>query len=239
MDGIPRGSRDRGDLPVHATRRRGPSRPTNQDKSVKDEVKTLGAPTLVRMQRDMAILRAFESMLNEIKLKGAYNGLAYDHKGPAHLSIGQESEAVGQCLLLDVDDHIYGSHRSHSEILAKGLSAIEKLDDATLMKIMEGYFGGQALKIVQAGASGSVKDLAVDFLLYGTLAEIFGREPGFNKGMGGSMHAFFTPFGVYPNNAIVGGSGDISVGGAWFKRINHKKGIVICNIGDASLGCGP
>jgi 2-oxoisovalerate dehydrogenase E1 component len=53
------------------------------------------------------------------------------------------------------------------------------------------------------------------------------------------MHAFFNPFGVYPNNAIVGGSGDISVGAALYKKINRKPGIVVCNIGDASMGCGP
>ena len=93
--------------------------------------------------------------------------------------------------------------------------------------------------VVEGDAEGSVKDLAVDFLLYGTLAEIFGRETGFNKGMGGSMHAFFTPFGVYPNNAIVGGSADIAVGAALFKHINRKPGIVIANIGDASANCGP
>ena len=38
-----------------------------------------------------------------------------------------------------------------------------------------------------------------------------------------------------PNNAIVGGSGDIAVGGALFKRINRRPGIVIANIGDASI----
>ncbi len=86
---------------------------------------------------------------------------------------------------------------------------------------------------------GNVKELAINFLLYGALAEIFARENGFNKGLGGSMHAFFTPFGVYPNNAIVGGSGDISVGAALYKKINRKPGIVVCNIGDASMGCGP
>ena len=53
------------------------------------------------------------------------------------------------------------------------------------------------------------------------------------------MHAFFPPFGAYPNNAIVGGSADISVGAALFKKVNHKPGLVICNIGDASAGCGP
>ena len=75
-------------------------------------------------------------------------------------------------------------------------------------------------------------------MLYGTLAEIFARETGFNKGLGGSMHAFFPPFGIYPNNAIVGGSGDIAVGAALFKHVNRKPGIVIANIGDASMGCG-
>ncbi len=62
---------------------------------------------------------------------------------------------------------------------------------------------------------------------------------GFNKGMGGSMHAFFPPFGIMPNNAIVGGSADIATGSALFKRVNRKPGIVIANIGDASMGCGP
>ena len=104
---------------------------------------------------------------------------------------------------------------------------------------MEGYFDGQCLRVVEKDAQGSVKDLAIDYLLYGALAEIFGRETGFNKGLGGSMHAFFPPFGIYPNNAIVGGSGDISVGAALFKHVNRKPGIVISNIGDASLGCGP
>ena len=53
------------------------------------------------------------------------------------------------------------------------------------------------------------------------------------------MHAFFAPFGIYPNNAIVGGSGSIAPGAALFKRVNRKPGIVVANIGDASFGCGP
>jgi 2-oxoisovalerate dehydrogenase E1 component len=214
--------------------------PVNQyNKTVKEEVKQFGKDELKRIQRDMVIIRGFETMLNEVKLQGAYKGIAYNHRGPAHLSIGQESAAVGQAYLLDVDDHIYGSHRSHGEILAKSLSAIQKLDDESLLKIMKTFFGGACLRVVEKGFTGSVKELAVDFLLYGALAEIFGRDAGFNRGMGGSMHAFFTPFGVYPNNAIVGGSGDISVGAALFKKVNRRPGMVVCNIGDASAACGP
>jgi 2-oxoisovalerate dehydrogenase E1 component len=187
----------------------------------------------------MVIIREFENMLNLIKTTNEYKGISYNHPGPAHLSIGQEASAVGMAYNLDIDDFIFGSHRSHGEILAKGLSAIHKLDDETLYTIMKTYFRGGALKVVEKGYMGSVKELAKHFLLYGALAEIFARENGFNKGLGGSMHAFFTPFGIYPNNAIVGGSGDISVGAALYKKINRKPGIVVCNIGDASMGCGP
>lgn len=206
---------------------------------LKKEAEKYGKETLLRVYRDMAVIREFETMLNTIKTQGVYQGIQYDHMGPAHLSIGQESTVVGQSLTLGVDDFIFGSHRSHGEIIAKCLSAAAKLPEQQLTSIMETYMGGAPLRVVQKGHKGSLQDLAVDYSLYGTLAEIFGRENGFNKGMGGSMHAFFAPFGSMPNNAIVGGSADISVGAALFKRINRKPGIVIANIGDGSSGCGP
>lgn len=206
---------------------------------VAQELKRLGRDALIGIYEDMLLIREFESMLHAIKTEGAYNGIAYDHKGPAHLSIGQEAAAVGQAFHLTVDDHIFGSHRSHGEILAKGMSAIRKLDENALLKIMREFLGGECLSIIEKGHSGSVRDLAIKFLAYGSLAEIFGRRPGFNRGLGGSMHAFFTPFGVYPNNALVGGSADIAAGAALFKKVNRRKGIVIANIGDASMGCGP
>ncbi|HPM87773.1 MAG TPA: thiamine pyrophosphate-dependent enzyme [Bacteroidales bacterium] len=214
--------------------------PVNQyNKTIGEEKKNYTASDLIRIYRDMVIIREFETMLNLIKTKNEYNGISYNHPGPAHLSIGQEASAVGMAYNLGVDDYIFGSHRSHGEILAKGLSAINKLDEDTLYSIMNNYFGGKTLKVVEKGFQGDIKELAINFLLYGALAEIFARENGFNKGLGGSMHAFFTPFGIYPNNAIVGGSGDISVGAALYKKINRKKGIVVCNIGDASTACGP
>jgi 2-oxoisovalerate dehydrogenase E1 component len=205
----------------------------------KKEEKKYGKKRLLKVYQDMVFIREFETMLNNIKQQGEYRGVAYDHKGPAHLSIGQESASVGQCLLLERDDFIFGSHRSHGEILAKCFSAVDKLDDAAVEEIMKSYLDGRILSVVEKEHRGDLRSLALDFILYGTLAEIFGRETGFNKGLGGSMHAFFAPLGSMPNNAIVGGSGDIAVGSALFKRINRRPGIVIANIGDASSGCGP
>ena len=213
-------------------------------KSPKDEVaeKAFSKNDLMRVYRDMRVIREFESMLYSIKTTNAYNGLEYNNPGPAHLSMGQEAAAVGQAYLLTPDDFIFGSHRSHGEILAKGLSAISFLDDKNLLAIMENFLGGAAWKVVEGankGADKPMKELACDFLIYGALAEIFAKETGFHKGLGGSMHAFFLPFGIYPNNAIVGGSGDISVGAALYKKINRKPGVVVCNIGDGALGRGP
>lgn len=214
--------------------------PVNQyQKSIAEEKGNFSKSDFLRIYHDMVVIREFETMLNLIKTTGEYNGIPYDHPGPAHLSAGQEAAAVGMAYTLTVEDFIFGSHRSHGEILAKGLSAIQKLDDAALMKVMESFFGGEILKIVKKGFDGTVKELGRRFLIYGTLAEIFARETGFNKGLGGSMHAFFTPFGVYPNNAIVGGSGDIAVGAALYKKVNRKPGMVVANIGDASMACGP
>ncbi len=236
--------------------------PVNQyQKSVQEECvgdSAITPATCLRIYRDMVVIREFETMLDNIKKLGAYQGIEYNHAGPAHLSIGQEGAAVGEAVYLTVEDHIFGSHRSHGEIIAKGLRAVQDLTGNDLMPIMENYFDGHALRTVQAHeadwtplsiatkgkkkpafATSEEEELGVDFLLYGLLAEVFGRENGFNKGMGGSMHAFCLPFGVYPANAIVGGSADIATGAALFKKIRRKDSIVVANIGDASTACGP
>ena len=210
------------------------------NKTIAEERGRYSDDDLVRIYRDITVLREFESMLNQIKTQGLYNGIETTYPGPAHLSIGQEAACVGQAYLLDQNDFTFGSHRSHSEILAKALSCINKLSEQELMTIMEGFLGGSALRATEKlGPVSDVKELAIRFILYGTLSEIFARDTGFHKGMGGSMHAFFLPFGIYPNNAIVGGSAAISTGAALFKKINNKQGIVVCNSGDGSMARGP
>lgn len=209
-------------------------------KTVKDEKNNFTKEEFLNIYRDMWVVREFETMLNQFKTAGQYEGVEYNYPGPAHLGIGQEAAYVGQAFVLDNEDFIFGSHRSHGEILAKGMSAIEKLSEEELLNIMKSFFGGETYKVVEKHTKyEKVKDMAREFLIYGMIAETWGRETGFNKGLGGSMHAFFTPFGVYPNNAIVGGSAPIATGAALYKRVNQKPGMVVCNIGDGSLGCGP
>lgn len=203
------------------------------------EIATRGRETLVTALRDMMVVREFEGMLAAFKATGSYRGITYAYKGPAHLSIGQEAAAVGSALALDPADHIFGSHRSHGEFLAKGLAAVARLPQDALDRILAAHDHGRLRDTVAETFGREGRALAEDFLLFGFLAEIFMRENGFNGGMGGSMHAFFPPFGCYPNNAIVGASAGIAAGAALRRRLARDGGITVAHVGDGASGCGP
>jgi 2-oxoisovalerate dehydrogenase E1 component len=204
------------------------------------ERKKYGDEALERIGRDMLLVREFELMLNDIKKQGSYLGVEYAHMGPAHLSIGQEATAVGQSFTLGAVDKLFGSHRSHGEVIAKGLSAIVKSSPDALAQAMEGWSEGAIWNVVKNRlADGDAEQQAINFLMYGMTAETFGRRTGFNRGLGGSMHAFFPPFGIFPNNAIVGGSAPLATGAALYNRLRAQPGIVVASIGDASTGTGP
>jgi 2-oxoisovalerate dehydrogenase E1 component len=185
------------------------------DRTLEQELGNYSTADFLQIWQDMCAIREFETILNEIKTKGAYKSVAYNHAGPAHLSIGQEAAAVGMAFSLSPEDFIFGSHRSHGEILAKGFSSIRKLTESQLSNIFESYRDGAMLRPVENTFQGSTREIALRAFIYGAYCEIFARDTGFNRGLGGSMHAFFPPFGIYPNNAVV------------------------CNIGDASFSCGP
>ncbi len=210
------------------------------DKTVADEKDNFSKEDFLGMYADMVAIREFESMLMDIKKKGEYNGKKFTYPGPSHLGLGEEATAVGQAYELGVDDFIFGTHRSHHEVIAKAMSAIKKLSDEELTNIMENYHEGAVYAVVKKYSEAkTVKDLAKDYFMYGLMCELFAKDMGFSRGLGGSMHAFFLPFGIYPNNAIVGGAGPIATGVALFKKCNKKPGIVIANAGDGAAGRGP
>lgn len=204
------------------------------------ETSLYGTDAIRRIGRDMILVREFELMLNAIKREGAYLGVKYNHAGPAHLSIGQEATAVGQAYSLGVIDKVFGSHRSHGEVVAKGLSAIAKSDADSLNPALQSWSNGAIWDVVQERLSDDdFEEQAINYLMYGMTAETFGRRTGFNRGLGGSMHAFFPPLGIFPNNAIVGGSAPLATGAALHNRLRGEPGIVVASIGDASTGTGP
>lgn len=70
----------------------------------------------------------------------------------------------------------------------------------------------------------------------GLIAEVMGKKNGCSKGFGGSQHLFKK--NRYYGNGIQGGMAPVSVGNALSKKINSEPGIIICFIGDGTLGEG-
>ena len=143
--------------------------PVNQYKSdFKKETNLYGTEKLKRIWYDMVVIREFETMLHNFKTQGVYNGIEYNHKGPAHLSLGQEASAVGECVNLTTDDFIFGSHRSHGEILAKCYSSLWQLTqnaegEKKLEAIMKNFLEGETLAMAEKIPYKDLCDLAENF----------------------------------------------------------------------------
>src|SRR5271170_6752360 len=68
---------------------------------------------VARLYKKMSLIRRFELRLAEIYHTDAV-------KSPVHLSVGQESIAVGVCDPLEKDDLVSNTYRCHATYIAKG-----------------------------------------------------------------------------------------------------------------------
>jgi pyruvate dehydrogenase E1 component alpha subunit len=78
------------------------------------------------------------------------------------------------------------------------------------------------------------KGAAVDRMF----AELLGREAGYCRGKGGSMHIADQERGNLGANAIVGGSAGIATGAAMSARWRGTDQVAVCFFGDGALGQG-
>jgi pyruvate dehydrogenase E1 component alpha subunit len=70
------------------------------------------------------------------------------------------------------------------------------------------------------------------------MAEILGREAGYCRGKGGSMHITAMEHGMLGADAIVAGSTAIAVGAAHGLRVKGEDGVVLCFFGDGASNQG-
>jgi pyruvate dehydrogenase E1 component alpha subunit len=69
-------------------------------------------------------------------------------------------------------------------------------------------------------------------------AELLGKEAGYCRGKGGSMHIADPDSGNLGANAIVGGSAGIATGAAMSAKMRGTDQVVVCFFGDGALGQG-
>ena len=70
------------------------------------------------------------------------------------------------------------------------------------------------------------------------MAEIIGREDGYCRGRGGSMHITAIDQGMLGADAIVAGSSAIAVGAAHGLRLQGRDSVVVCFFGDGASNQG-
>ncbi len=69
-------------------------------------------------------------------------------------------------------------------------------------------------------------------------AELLGKEVGYCKGKGGSMHIADPDSGNLGANAIVGGSAGIATGAAFSAKMRQSNQVAVCFFGEGALGQG-
>lgn len=145
---------------------------------------------LLTHYKEMRRIRTFEDRVGELYLRGESAG------SMLHLSIGEESAAVGVSTAMQEGDTFTTHHRGHGIFLARGA-------DPNRM-----------------------------------MAEIGGKESGYCRGKGGSMHIADMTLGHLGANAIVGGGIPAVVGAALVAKRRKTGAVSIAFFGDGAMQQG-
>jgi len=190
---------------------------------------TLTPAEAAALLEDMLVIRELEEMIVKLRA-GAYAPLpGFNYRGPTHVSVGQEGTAAGACAALQLADNITSTHRGHGESLAKGTVALRQMSDEQLRR---------RVPKCQATRHADLLEAALEEHLYRTLCELFGKDDGYCRGRGGSMHIADFSVGHLGANAIVGAGVPIATGAALANRYLARGNVVCCFAGDGAYANG-
>jgi 2-oxoisovalerate dehydrogenase E1 component len=190
---------------------------------------TITAEEAVAILEDMLVIRELEEMIVKLR-SGAYEPIRdFNYRGPTHVSVGQEGTAAGACAALRLADNITSTHRGHGESLAKGTVAIRQMTEEQLRKRVPRCGAQTRAELVEA---------ALEEHVYRTICELFGKDDGYCRGRGGSMHIADFTVGHLGANAIVGGGVPIATGAALANRYLQRGNVVCCFAGDGAYANG-
>jgi len=193
------------------------------------KAKTLTSEEAVLILEDMLVIRELEEMIVKLR-SGAYDPIReFNYRGPTHVSVGQEGTAAGACSALQLIDNITSTHRGHGESLAKGTVAIRQMNEEQLRKRVPNCKATKHEDLVEA---------ALEEHVYRTICELFGKDDGYCRGRGGSMHIADFTVGHLGANAIVGGGVPIATGAAMANRYLQRGNVVCCFAGDGAYANG-
>mgnify|MGYP000557166348 CR=1 FL=1 len=141
-------------------------------------------------------------------LKNMLNTMLLIRKTEQHLALGRKNGMIGGPVHLGAGQ----------EAIAVGISQNLKKTDRV--------FGAHR-------SHSHLLALNPDF--YRLFAEVLGKETGFSKGMGGSMHLYDQPNGFYGSVPIVAGTVSLAVGAAMAAKMQKTDDIGAVYIGDGAI----
>ncbi|MGA2481002.1 MAG: dehydrogenase E1 component subunit alpha/beta [Spirochaetia bacterium] len=188
----------------------------------------------LRLFRAMMLHRNVEYMVRDLDVKRFVPYEGYEYRGTSHLSVGQEAAAVGAMSMLRCEDYITSTHRGHGHCVNKGLFALQEMDEASLKRFTKDAEKNEfPIKDYK-----DLREAAIDYHVYRTMAELLGKQAGYCKGRGGGMHIADFSVGNLGANAIVGGSFAIATGAAFASDHLGEGRVVVCCIGDGAMNNG-
>lgn len=129
------------------------------------------------------------------------------------------------------------------------LRAMELFEEKLIRGSVHPYIGMEAIAVGTCAAlrpddfitsthRGHGHCIAKGLELKRMMAEIIGREDGYCRGRGGSMHITAIDKGMLGADAIVAGSSAIAVGAAYGLRLQGRDSVVVCFFGDGAANQG-
>jgi TPP-dependent pyruvate/acetoin dehydrogenase alpha subunit len=135
------------------------------------------------------------------------------------------------------------------QIRAFELRAMELFEEKLIRGSVHPYIGMEAIAVGVCAAlrpddfitsthRGHGHCIAKGLDLGRMMAEIIGREGGYCRGRGGSMHITAIEQGMLGADAIVGGSSALAVGAAHGLKLQGSDNVVVCFFGDGASNQG-
>jgi pyruvate dehydrogenase E1 component alpha subunit len=123
----------------------------------------------------------------------------------------------------------------YTRALMPGLAHLYIGEEAIAVGVCEALNGDDYVTSTHRGHGHCLAKGATPDLMF---AELLGKEAGYCKGKGGSMHIADPGTGNMGANAIVGGSAGIATGAAYASKYLKNGRVAICFFGEGALGQG-
>ena len=123
----------------------------------------------------------------------------------------------------------------YTRALMPGLAHLYIGEEAIAVGVCEGLRRDDYITSTHRGHGHCLAKGASPDLMF---AELLGKEAGYCKGKGGSMHIADPSTGNLGANAIVGGSAGIATGAAFASKYLKQDRVAVCFFGEGALGQG-